>query len=492
MSKKRSVSRALLALSVITSSVLVQDAFAANLELQECRLESALANGSAAARCGVLDVPEDRANPAGKHIGIHVAVVPALRVRPERDPLFLLSGGPGQAASDMYLSLGPVFARIRQSRDLVIVDQRGTGKSNRLDCVLPDDSELLRADPEQLHVLTRKCITSLSGDPRFYTTSIAVQDLDEVRAALNYERINLYGVSYGTRVAQHYMRRYPHRVRTAILDGVVTPELALGPDVAIDAQRALDAIFARCASEKDCDARFPKLSEQFAHLQSRLEQPLKLQLPDPLTAQLTSTQFGISELTAAVRLLSYTDETASVLPLLVAEANTDTGAQALAAQYLMIQRSTSLQIAYGMHFAVVCSEDAPRWSQSTITQAQLAQTYIGASFMDGMRSICSDWPRGPVDENFGMPLQSLVPTLLLSGGNDPVTPARYAEQVAHGLPNSKHLVLKGQGHGQIAVGCMPQVVTRFISAGSVKDLDVKCLDEVAPTAFLLSRTATAP
>jgi len=492
MSKKRSVSLAFLVASVITSSILLQDAFAATLELKECRLESASANGTAAARCGVLDVPEDRANPTGKHLAIHVAVVPALRVTPERDPLFLLSGGPGQAASDMYLSLGPVFARIRQSRDLVIVDQRGTGKSNRLDCTLPDDSEMISTDPEQLHALTRKCIASLSGDPRFYTTSVAVRDLDEVREALGYERINLYGVSYGTRVAQHYMRRYPQRVRAAILDGVVPPQLELGPEVAIDAQHALDAIFARCAGDKDCNARFPKLSEQFAQLQSRVEHPLKLQLPDPLTAQPTSTLLGSPELTAAIRLLSYTDETASVLPLLIANASTDIGAQALAAQYLMIRRSTSAQIAYGMHFAVVCSEDAPRWTQSKITEAQLAQTYIGATFMSGMRSICSDWPRGEVDGDFGMPLQSSVPTLLLSGGNDPVTPARYAQQAARGLSNSKQLVLKGQGHGQIAVGCMPQVVTRFVASASVKELDVKCLDEVAPAAFLLTPTATAP
>jgi pimeloyl-ACP methyl ester carboxylesterase len=492
MSKKRSVSRAFLALTVITSSLLVQDAFAASLALQECRLESPLANGSAAARCGVLNVPEDPAHPSGKHIGIHVAVVPALRVKPEPDPLFLLSGGPGQAASDMYLSLGPVFARIRQSRDLVIVDQRGTGKSNRLDCALPEDSELISANPEQLHALTRKCIASLSGDPRFYTTSIAVHDLDEVRAALGYERINLYGVSYGTRVAQHYVRRYPQRVRSAVLDGVVPPELGLGPDVATDAQHALDAIFDRCAADKECNARFPNLTDQFAQLRSRVERPLKVQLPDPLTAQPATTQFGVPELTAAIRLLSYTDETASILPLLVAEANTDTGAQALAAQYLMIQRSTSLQIAYGMHFAVVCSEDAPRWSQSSITEAQLARTYIGASFMSGMRSICSDWPRGPVDADFGKPLQSSVPTLLLSGQDDPVTPARYAEQAARGLLNSKLIVLKGQGHGQIAVGCMPHVVTRFVGAASVKNLDVQCLNDVAPAAFLLSRTATSP
>jgi pimeloyl-ACP methyl ester carboxylesterase len=492
MSKKRNVSRAVRVLSVIASSIILQDAFAAPLELHECRLESPLANGSAAARCGRLSVPEDRRNPSGKHIELHVAVVPSLRLKPEPDPLFLLSGGPGQAASDMYLSLGSVFSRIRQSRDLVIVDQRGTGKSNRLDCSLPDDPELLKADPQQLHELRQKCIASLTGDPRFYTTSIAVRDLDAVRAALGYERIDLYGVSYGTRVAQHYMRRYPNRVRVAILDGVVPPALGLGPDVAVDAQHALEQIFARCAREAACNDRFPALAEQFKALQARLQQPHALQLADPLTAQSTTTQFGIAELSAAIRLLSYTDETASVLPLLIAGANTEIGAQALAAQYLMISRSTSLQIAYAMHFAVVCSEDAPRWARSKITDAELSQTYIGATFMSSMRSICADWPRGEVDADFNAPLSSTTPTLLLSGENDPVTPPRYAEQSARELPNSKHLVLKGQGHGQVAVGCMPQVITRFVAAGTIKGLDVKCLDDIAPAAFLLSRTASAP
>jgi pimeloyl-ACP methyl ester carboxylesterase len=475
------------------ASIAVHSAAAAALELKECRLESALSKGSATAQCGVFDVPEDRAHPQGKHIGIRVAVISALRLKPEKDPLFLLSGGPGQAASDMYLSLAPVFARIRQSRDIVIVDQRGTGKSNRLDCALPDDTDLTNNDPKELTELTRKCIASLSGDPRFYTTSVAVRDLDEIRAALGYQHIDLYGVSYGTRVAQHYMRQYPTRVRAAILDGVVPPQLGLGPDVALDAQDALDKIFARCERNRYCNARFPKLSDEFTQLRTRLTaHAQQVELPDPLTAQATTTQFGMTELSAAIRLLSYTDETASILPLLISGANSAFGAQALAAQYVMIRRSTSLQIAYGMHFAVVCSEDAPRWDHSSITDEQLAHTYIGASFMNGMKAICAAWPRGEVDANFDEPLKSSTPTLLLSGGNDPVTPPRYAAQVALELKNSKHLILDGQGHGQIAVGCMPQVITHFINAASVKDLDTKCLDVVVPTPFMLSRTATAP
>jgi pimeloyl-ACP methyl ester carboxylesterase len=218
---------------------------------------------------------------------------------------------------------------------------------------------------------------------------------------------------------------------------------------------------------------------------------MPLSIPDPLSAEPTQTQLGAAELSAAVRLLSYSDETVSTLPLLIHEAETGQP-QALAAQYLMIKRSLDTQIANGMHFAVVCSEDAPRWHQRAVSDSDLAKTYIGETFMQAMRTICEQWPRGPVDENFGKPLQSEIPTLVLSGGNDPVTPAHYGEQIMAGLKNSKHLVLEGQGHGQIGIGCMPRVIADFITAGNAKSLDDECLKTVAPAPFLLSRSAPAP
>jgi pimeloyl-ACP methyl ester carboxylesterase len=467
-------------------------AHAASLRLEDCRLRSEVAGGGVAASCGWLSVPENRKNPSGKQIQLHVAVVRSLRTEPAGDPLFLLSGGPGQAASDFYISIAPALARIRRDRDIVIVDQRGTGRSNRLDCTFPDESDITFTDPEQLRELARSCLSQLPGDPRYYTTSVAVRDLDEVRAALGYQRLDLYGVSYGTRVAQHYMRRYPQRVRVAILDGVVPPQLPLGPDVALDAQAAIDSAFARCDSNADCKRAFPNVADSFATLRARvLEKPVALSIPDPLSAEPTETQLGAAELSAAVRLLSYTDETLSTLPLLIHEAEIGQP-QALAAQYLMIKRSLDTQIANGMHFAVVCSEDAPRWHERPVSDAELAKTHIGATFMQAMRTICEQWPRGPVDEDFGKPLRSTIPTLVLSGGNDPVTPARYGEEVVKGLKNARHLVLEGQGHGQIAVGCMPRVVAEFIGTGTMKSLDDECLKTVAPAPFLLSRSAPAP
>ena len=463
------------------------------LRLADCRLESAAAGGSVAARCGQYRVRENRDDPQSKELQLQVAVIPALRLKPAGDPLFILSGGPGQAASDFYLSVAPAFARIRRDRDLVLIDQRGTGRSNRLDCTLPDDSEFVAFDAQKLQAVVRDCLASLSGDPRYYTTSIAVRDLDDVRAALGYRKLNLYGISYGTRVAQHYMRRYPDRVRTAILDGVVPAQVALGPDVAIEAQRAVDSTLQRCSRDAACAQAFPDISVQFVALQERLrKEPAKLSIPHPLTGAPTNTTLDAARLGAAVRLLTYADETVSTLPLLIHEAQSQRDLQSLAAQYLRVASDVSEQIAEGMHFAVVCSEDAPRWQQQDVPEEQLAKTYMGTAFMRAMRVICAEWPRGPVDSDFGAPLQSAVPTLILSGSNDPVTPDRYAVEIMKGLADGKHLIAAGQGHGQLATGCIPRLTAQFIDTGSLSALDDGCVRNIRPTPFMLSRTAPAP
>jgi pimeloyl-ACP methyl ester carboxylesterase len=465
----------------------------APLQLHDCRLESAVVGGSVAARCGEYNVRENRADPDSKELQLHVAVIPALRLKPAPDPLFLLSGGPGQAASDFYLSVGPAFARIRRDRDLVLLDQRGTGRSNRLDCELPDDSEFTTLDPQKLRDLVRQCRESLPGDPRYYTTSIAVRDLDDVRAALGYEKVNLYGISYGTRVAQHYMRRYPGRVRTAILDGAVPAEIALGPDVAIEAQHAIDSALQRCARDANCARQFPQIPAQFRALQEQLRrQPVTVTIPHPLTGALTTTTLDAARMSAAIRLLSYADETVSTLPLLIHEAQSLHEPQALAAQYLRVESDVEQQIAEGMHFAVVCSEDAPRWEHEKISWEDLANTYMGTTFMTGMRAVCEEWPRGPVDADFGQPLHSDVQTLVLSGNDDPVTPRRYADQIMKGLRNGTHVVAAGQGHGQLATGCIPRLTAEFIAAGTASGLDVACVRNIGPTPFMLSRSAPAP
>lgn len=466
-------------------------ASSAPVELGVCGTDS-LAADSASARCGFIDVPENPDDATGRHIRLRITVIPALKITPEPDALMILAGGPGQSAHDFYTSAGPAFAGIRRDRDIVLLDQRGTGSSHPLECA-SDPTELEGSDPQQMQTLARHCIASLDADTRFYTTSIAVRDLDIVRESLGYRQLSLYGVSYGTRVAQHYMRRYPTRVRAAILDGVVPIDLALGPDVAPRAQQALDAMFQRCADDSSCNAAFPGLREQFSALHTRLGQtPIHARLPDPVTAQMQETAFGVQQLNAAVRLLTYSDESVSLLPLLIHEAQSTGQPEPFIAQYLMVRRMTDTQFAYGMHFAVVCSEDAPRWAEQDVADAALEQTYLGASFMQGMRSVCNVWPHGVVDDDFNAPLHNDTPVLILSGGNDPVTPPAYGERALTSFPHGRHLVLKGQGHGQLAVGCMPRLLTQFVNTASASTLDTKCLEAVAPTPFMLSPAGPGP
>lgn len=466
---------------------------AKTLELEECRLQHPDRVASYEARCGVLDVAENPDAPQGAKIRLRVAVVPAVNRRGATDPLFVLAGGPGQAATDFYTSAAPAFARVRRERDLVLVDQRGTGGSNALKCEFPDEQEQAELSAAEIRRYTQQCLQSVKGDPRYYTTSIAVRDLEAVRASLGYERINLYGVSYGTRVAQHYLRRYSQRTRSVILDGVVPPEQILGIDSALIAERALGRVFERCGAEPACHAAFGDPAAQFLRLRNDLaREPAEIALADPATGTVARTPFRLAHLQVAVRLLSYAPDRAALLPLLLDQAVARRNLAPLAAQARMISERLSETIATGMHNSVVCTEDAPFFDSSAIDRGALARTYLGTVQLDGLIEICRIWPRGQIDPDFHAPLVSAVPVLLLSGSADPVTPPEYAERARASLRNARHIVLEGQGHGQLAVGCVPRLMGEFLSSGSLEDLDTTCTKSAAPAPFFTSFSGPAP
>lgn len=468
---------------------------AAQIQLTDCRLEHPEHVVSIAARCGTLQVAEnpDPDRPAGQRIHLKVAVVPALNLRGPGDPLFVLSGGPGQAASEFYVAAAGAFGRIQRERDIVLVDQRGTGGSNALDCEFPEEEELADMTPQQIRAHTASCLASLKADPRFYTTSVAVRDLDAVRAALGYERINLYGVSYGTRVAQHYLRRFPERVRTVILDGVVPADVALVADGALQAQRALDLIFARCRAEPTCYEAFRDPAVSFANLRAALErEPATVTMADPVTGIVHSETIRATHLQAATRFLSYSPDRAALLPLLLHEGAVRHNLAPLAAQAEILTTHYADAVSVGMHNAVVCTEDAPLLASAAIDRAALARTYLGTVQLDGLLEICKAWPRGVIDPDFHRPLQSAVPALLLSGTADPVTPPSYGERARAGLTQSVHVVLEGQGHGQLGTGCVPRLLAQFVAQGATQGLDVSCTRTIAPAPFFVSFAGPPP
>ena len=465
----------------------------AGLQLSPCELEHPLRLTVVAAQCGWLSVAESPQDPAGRHIRLRVARVPAISRDRRPDPLFVLAGGPGMAATTFYASAAGVFARVHRDRDIVLVDQRGTGASNPLDCREGEDL-LYRASDAELAADTARCLASLQARANVadYTTSVAVRDLDEVRAALGYQRIDLYGGSYGTRVAQHYLRRFPGRVRALILDGVVPVGRAIGPDTPLDAESALAAIFARCAHDEPCGRRFGDPAATYRRVRAALAvRPVPVSATDPTSGAPQQLEFGEYQLATVLRLVSYTSEYAALLPLLL-----DEGARAdyapLAAQFLLASREYGEVLALGMHNSVVCTEDVPFYDSRSIDRARLARTFLGTAQLDGLATLCRIWPRGLMDPDLHAPLTSEVPALLLSGSDDPVTPPRYAAEAARGLPNSLSIVLAGFGHGQLTAPCMDRVLAAFLERASVRGLDIACTRDARPMPFFTSVNGPAP
>ena len=466
------------------------------LKLTPCRLTHPSQLVSVEAQCGRLTVAEDPAAPGGRQIQLFVARVPAVSERGRPDPLFVLAGGPGLAATTFYTGVAPVFDRIHRDRDIVLVDQRGTGASNALTCPGNPDPDA----PDSTAALTqeaRTCLATLAAHANVadYTTSLAVRDLDAVRAALHYATINLYGGSYGTRVAQHYLRRYPEHTRALILDGVVPPQMTLGASLALDAQSALERIFARCTADTVCHARFGDPDSTFNSLLTRLKaQPVPVGVPDPFTGVMRRLTFDAADLGVVVRLSSYSTEAAALLPLALDEAQGHANFVPVAGLLLQVTHSLDNLLAYGMHNSVVCSEDVPGYGISAADRARLANTYMGTAQLDALESICALWPRGPVDADFHQPLESDRPVLLLSGSDDPVTPPSYAQEAARGLHNSLQVVVSGMSHGQITAPCASRLLSRFIELGTTRGLEpeLACIQLTVPTAFLTSFTGSPP
>jgi pimeloyl-ACP methyl ester carboxylesterase len=417
--------------------------------------------------CGSVERPLDPHQPARAPIVVRYVVVPAMARRKFADPVFLLAGGPGQSAIAVAASTMPIFARLNNRRDIVFVDQRGTGSSAPLRC--PDASEETlaeQADPERQYRLTMECKAALlklpyiatASDLGLFTTTLAVQDLDAVRAALGAERIDLVGASYGTRVALEYQRQFATRVRRSVLDGVAPPDMALPASFSLDNQAALDALVAACAGEPACATAHPELHRQFVELLQSL--PRSVKTANPLTGREETFVLSRAMLLGAVRSALYVPAFAAALPEAI-DAAARGDFVGLAGLNAAFSSRKATKLATGMHLSVVCAEDVPRLATATDTPG----ADFGNEFARFYERLCSGWPRGEVPVEFYGIAKSSVPVLVLSGGLDPATPPRHGERVARALgPLARHVVVANAGHGVLGVGCMRDVLFRFIDA----------------------------
>lgn len=472
----------LLTLALAAATAPVQARTFGTLDFEPCTLAPDFSTQSVEAQCATLAVPENPEAPDGRKIDLAIAWVPK-EGEAAADPVFMLAGGPGQSARDSYPNAAPAFRDILKHRDVMLVDQRGTGGSNALGCKdTAGDNAFTAADDTSLDGavrFARECLTELQkkADPQFYTTGNAVADLESVRQALGVAQINLIGISYGTRVAQQYVLAHPAQTRSVILDGVVPNTLVLGSEHAKNLDAALALQYARCADTEACRTAFGDPKQNFLTLAAELKvAPRKVAYRDAVSGEWREEDLTYGHLAAVMRLYSYMPMVAAMLPLTLHEA-VNGRADTLMAQAHLLMGEIGDQIQHGMQLSVMCAEDAHGLKADPAD----AGTVLGTEFVDFSIAQCGVWPKGKVAENFNTPVASETPVLLLSGEFDPVTPPRYGDAVAQPWPKSRHLVLKGQGHNVIGVGCTPKLAARFIDTLDAAELDATCLDHLAYT-----------
>ena len=448
----------------------------ASLPLTPCTV------GQWSARCGTLRVPEDRDKPSGRQIDLRVVVISATGSSPQPDPLFMLAGGPGEAASSGLLWTPSVFATIRTDRDIVLIDQRGTGESNRLVMPeTPDTSGLSESEASaKLATWSAEGLAALKGDPRFYTTSVAMDDVDDVRAALGYDKINLYGASYGATAAQYYLRQHEAHVRAVVFDGGSLLDVPLFERMPANSQRALDILFSRCKSDPACNAAFPGVRDEFATVMARLaDEPVTLPVVDPATGR--PAVLGVDQLAEAMHQALVDRSSLAAIPSLVHAAYEGDWARLLQASGSS-SSTTSADGPLVMSLMIRCSEAWARFDPAETARSGTGSYLVGAEVAEArsQAALCSVLPAGVVPANDAKAMRSDVPALFVVGEADPQDPPANIADAPKDLPNSLTVVVPGQAHTVGHLGCMPAVISSFIEAGTTAGLDVSCVATGVP------------
>lgn len=431
---------------------------------------------------GIYKVYEDRDSREGRMLEIEVMVMKAKASDPEPDPIFILVGGPGSPALPLSRML-PSW--MREERDVVLVNLRGTGDGARLDCKLPGSDEDLQSylDPIFSHVdAYRDCLDVLKdyADLTQYSTFTAVEDLNDIRLAFGYDRINLYGMSYGTRAALIYMRYHPETVRTAVLNGTAPVSLINALYHAASAQGSIEQLFSECAADAGCNKAYPDLDRKLAAVLSRLDQkPAEVTIPhpaykSPVTLELTRDAFA-----EALRIMLYSPPLLSQVPYYIQKAY-EGDLKYFVQTSVMYNRMTRHSLALGLYLCVTCAEDIARIEPQQIPDLT-KDTFYGDGRVRRLMEICDFWPKSFLREDFGEPVQGDIPLLVLSGKYDPVTSPHWGAEVARNFPNSLHLVAPSS---HVVIGpCIDAIMQEFLRLGSVRDLDVSCIKKMTLPPF---------
>lgn len=464
------------------------------LSLSPCSVAGAKESTKVDVRCGMLEVYEDRNGKSGRKIALKIVVFPATGPDKQPDPLFYIPGGPGSSATEDAPYIAEDFAKIREHRDLVFVDQRGTGGSNPLNCDLfnPADVRSYLGDYFPLPEV-RKCRKQLEpkANLKLYTTTIAMDDLDEVRAALGYDQINIIGGSYGTRAAQVYLKLHPSHVRAIILHGVSPTNQFMPRDFPQHTERALNGVVTECATDDGCRSAFPNLAAEVQSVLAKLlSGPVEVELK---RSQAESIRINLSRDLAAeaIRYMLYQPGAASRIPLFVhlaAQGNFGPLAEAAVSYREQIVATGS----NGMYLSVTCAEDLPLIKPGE-GERNGVNTFLGDYRLRQQRAACALWPRGKIPNNYTEPTRSKVPALIVTGQWDPVTPPIYGDTAAKYLIQSLHVVVPHGGHGfngLNGLACINNLMVSFIERGTAAGLDTSCVSAISRAGFVLKLKAS--
>jgi pimeloyl-ACP methyl ester carboxylesterase len=416
------------------------------------------------ARCTGLLVPAVAAQPDGRTIALRVAVIPATR-QPARGALFYLEGGPGGAANDAAVKVDEVFAKVSEYRDIVLVDQRGTGGSHALAC---PRRRVRATDADAVAAYVRRCFARFGGEAQLFTSQAAADDLERVRKALGYGKIDVFGSSYGATLAQLFLRRHPDSVRTATLDGGSLWSIPVYELAGRNAERALRAGLARChAPGTACRRAFPQTEAELEHL-------------------LATHPGSADEIAATVAALLRTPENAARVPLLLHQAATGL-AEPLAREHeALVGGDLDARSRLVMVWTILCGES---WARAGVAATARAS---GGSFLAHeavararlIQRVCSAVPHAPAPV---VPLRpSSVPVLLLAGSADPLDPPANLSGWRTAFPNGRLVTVPGLAHGVVAYGCLRLLVAHFVDVGSARGLDASCARHVELPRFELS------
>lgn len=455
-------------------------AVAQRLALKPCKLDGL--DGDT--RCGSYEVFEDRTAKSGRTIKLKIVVLKALNGKPAPDAIFPLAGGPGAPATDMVdLAHDEILAPAREDHDIVFVDQRGTGGSNPLLCDVGDNPKDLATFFGDILPIdkVRACRDKLQGiaDLRLYTTPIAMDDLDEVRSALGYDKIDLLGVSYGTIAAQVYIRQHAEHARSAFLVGVATPNIKQPLLFPRSAQHAMDMLYKDCAADAVCHKTFPDLQKEFEAVLHRFDNgPVTMKLIDPATGKKTDVKVARSNFVERIRLAMYSTESQALVPLIIHRVYVN--------DYLPFEKAAMLlspgaDVSRGVYFTITCSEGVPFISDSDVVN-ETRGTYVGAERVTRHIKACQEWPKGEIAPSYIEPVKSDVPVLMISGEVDGSSPIWFGESAVKFLSNGRQIKIRYLGH-QIDGPCISDIFKNFIAAGNSKAVDDTCAEEIRRPPF---------